>query len=152
MKPLQWIPAYISLPWSNATQFCPQVLSHLLCSLPSCFPKLLPHFVPTSTTHYSPTFLTLPPDSTHTPFPPCHPAPLTHLSRLTSSLLCHHFQLTSFLTTSRHLWYSIVLSLGKHVWLIVRQPRLEAGGWDVPLALRDLSETISKICSLVSGT
>ena len=87
IKPLQWIRAYISLPWSNTTQFCPQIPSHLPCSLPSHLSQIatslpshlcdrgtslfshLSHVAtslhsctfPTFPAHYSPTFPSSPP-------------------------------------------------------------------------------------------
>ena len=116
---------------------------------PLTFPKLPPHYIPTSPTvppHYSPTLPNLSPHSTHTPFPPYHFTPVIHLSHLPNSLLSHLSQLTSLPTTNRHLQNSNLLSLsrqGKHMWLIVRQPLMKAGWWDAPLALWDLTETIS---------
>ena len=151
-------------PWLHfaALEQCNTILSlnSILPSLlvPSSFPKLPLHYVPISPTmlpHYSPTFLTLPPHSTHTPFPPCHPTLLTHLSHLPSSLLSHFSELTSLPTTSRNLQYNNILSLGrqgKHVWLIVRQPLMKAGWWDAPLALRDLAKAISIFKSLINFT
>ena len=87
IKPLQWILAYISLSWSNTTQFCPQIPSHLPCSLPSHLSQIatslpshlcdrgtslfshLSHVAtslhsctfPTFPAHYSPTFPSSPP-------------------------------------------------------------------------------------------
>ena len=84
LRPHTWIKQGIS-------HLATSLLSNLSClaiSLPPpphTFPKLPPHYLPTSPTvtpHYSPTFPTLPPYSTHTPFPlsqlptlPSFPAP-----------------------------------------------------------------------------
>ena len=124
-----------SIPPSLLTTLPPFPNCHLIMFPPLrlCHLTILPPFPPC---HLAP--LTL--------FPHCHPTPLTHLSYLPSSLLSHLSRLTFLPTTSRHFKYSNVLSLGtqgKHVWLIVRQPFMEAGWWDAPLALRDLAEAIS---------
>ena len=139
------------LPWSNTTQFCSQIGSHLLCSLPShlsqiatslrfdlsdratslfshlshCATSLHSHTFPSIGTAFSShTFLTLQTHHSATfPSPPPPPS-----------------------TTSRHLLYTNVplpSREGKHVWLIKRQSLMKAGCWKAPLALRDLAEGIS---------